>query len=87
MVTLGDFEFEAAQFLDYLQPVFSSLFVLLKEAKECDTKVGILGWDYGFHTFCMMPSLFFVRTSPTISNQTYSSLLDVRFEHNVIDSG
>lgn len=41
MSTLSDFEFEAPQFLEYLQPTFSSLFILLKEAKECDTKVFI----------------------------------------------
>lgn len=42
MRTLGDFEFESAQFIDYVQPTFSALFTLLKEAKECDTKMSVL---------------------------------------------
>lgn len=42
MSALSDFEFEAIQFIDYLQPTFSSLFTLLKEAKECDTKMAVL---------------------------------------------
>lgn len=40
--TLGDFEFDSAQFEDYVQPTFSSLFALLREAKECDTKMSVL---------------------------------------------
>lgn len=39
MNALSDFEFQANQFLPYLEPAFASLFQLLKEAKECDTKV------------------------------------------------
>lgn len=42
MTTMDDFEFDPQQFLEYLQPSFSSLFTLLKEAKECDTKVSFL---------------------------------------------
>lgn len=42
MSTLSDFEFDALQFADYVQPTFSSLFNLLREAKECDTKMAVL---------------------------------------------
>lgn len=42
MSTLGDFEFDSAQFESYVQPTFSSLFTLLREAKECDTKMSVL---------------------------------------------
>lgn len=42
MSTLGDFEFDSAQFEEYVQPTFSSLFALLREAKECDTKMSVL---------------------------------------------
>lgn len=36
---LSDFEFQSSQFVPYLEPSFSLIFTLLKEAKECDTKV------------------------------------------------
>lgn len=39
---LDDFDFCAEQFLEYLEPSFSLLFDVLKEAKECDTKMNIL---------------------------------------------
>lgn len=42
MATLDDFEFEPQSFLPYLEPSFSALFILLKEAKECETKMNIL---------------------------------------------
>lgn len=42
MSTLGDFEFDSVQFAEYVQPTFSSLFTLLREAKECDTKMSVL---------------------------------------------
>lgn len=42
MRTLGDFEFDSTQFVDYVQPTFSALFTLLKESKECDTKMSVL---------------------------------------------
>lgn len=42
MSTLGDFEFESTQFVNFVQPTFSALFVLLKESKECDTKMSVL---------------------------------------------
>lgn len=42
MSTLGDFEFDSAQFESFVQPTFSSLFALLREAKECDTKMSVL---------------------------------------------
>lgn len=42
MSTLGDFEFDSAQFENYVQPTFSSLFTLLRESKECDTKMSVL---------------------------------------------
>lgn len=37
-----DFEFEPSQFLEFLQPIFSSLFTLLKESNECETKMSVL---------------------------------------------
>lgn len=40
---LEDFDFCAEQFLDYLEPSFTLLFHLLKESKECDTKMNVLG--------------------------------------------
>lgn len=42
MSTLSDFEFDSLQFEDYVQPTFSSLFNLLRESKECDTKMSVL---------------------------------------------
>lgn len=39
MNTLSDFEFDSAQFEKYVQHTFSSLFTLLREAKECETKM------------------------------------------------
>lgn len=36
---VDDFEFNSQQFLPYLESIFGSLFQLLKEANECDTKV------------------------------------------------
>lgn len=42
MSTLGDFEFNSVQFEKYVQPTFSSLFSLLREANECDTKMSVL---------------------------------------------
>lgn len=38
-LTIDDFNFSAEQFTPFLQPAFSLLFDLLKEAEECDTKV------------------------------------------------
>lgn len=39
---LEDFDFCAEQFLEFLEPSFTLLFHLLKEAKECDTKMNVL---------------------------------------------
>lgn len=39
---LDDFDFCPEQFLEFLEPSFSLLFSLLKESKECDTKMNIL---------------------------------------------
>ncbi|XP_055541390.1 importin-11 [Wyeomyia smithii] len=39
---MDDFEFDAEQFLEFLEPVITLLFTLLKEASECDTKMTIL---------------------------------------------
>lgn len=39
---LEDFDFCAEQFLEFLEPSFTLLFHLLKEAKECDTKMQVL---------------------------------------------
>lgn len=39
MTTMDDFEFDSQGFLEYLEPSFASLFTLLREAKECHTKV------------------------------------------------
>lgn len=39
---LEDFDFDAEQFLEFLEPSFNLLFHLLKETKECDTKMNIL---------------------------------------------
>lgn len=39
---MDDFEFEAEQFLEFLEPVIALLFSLLKEAHECDTKMTVL---------------------------------------------
>jgi hypothetical protein len=36
---LDDFEFNAEQFLPFLERSFSLLFTLLKETEECETKV------------------------------------------------
>ena len=39
---LEDFDFCAEQFLDFLEPSFTLLFHLLKQSKECDTKMNVL---------------------------------------------
>lgn len=39
---MDDFEFDAEQFLEFLEPVIALLFTLLKEAKGCDTKMTVL---------------------------------------------
>lgn len=39
---MDDFEFEAEQFLEFLEPVIALLFTLLKESHECDTKMTVL---------------------------------------------
>ncbi|XP_067628973.1 importin-11 [Eurosta solidaginis] len=39
---IGDFEFAPEAFLCYLEPAFNALFVLLGEARECDTKMNVL---------------------------------------------
>lgn len=39
---LEDFDFDAEQFLEFMEPSFNLLFHLLKEAKECDTKMNVL---------------------------------------------
>lgn len=39
MTTMDDFEFDSQSFLEYLEPSFASLYTLLREAKECHTKV------------------------------------------------
>lgn len=39
---LDDFDFCAEQFLEFMEPSFTLLFHLLKEAKECDTKMNVL---------------------------------------------
>lgn len=39
---LEDFDFDAEQFLEYLEPSFNLLFHLLKGARECDTKMNVL---------------------------------------------
>lgn len=42
MTTMDDFEFEPQNFLEYLEPSIVSLFTLLKDCKECDTKVNAI---------------------------------------------
>lgn len=39
---MDDFEFDAEQFLAFLEPVIALLFSLLKEANGCDTKMTVL---------------------------------------------
>lgn len=39
---LEDFDFDAEHFLEFMEPSFNLLFHLLKEAKECDTKMNVL---------------------------------------------
>lgn len=39
---VDDFEFNLESFLDFLEPMFISLFNLLKQAQECDTKMRVL---------------------------------------------
>lgn len=38
-LAIDDFQFNPEEFSPYLEPAFSLLFSLLKEVKECDTKV------------------------------------------------
>lgn len=38
-IVVDVFEFNIESFLKYLEPTFTLLFDLLKEAQECDTKV------------------------------------------------
>lgn len=39
---MDDFEFDAEQFLEFLEPAIALLFTLLKEVNECDTKMTVL---------------------------------------------
>lgn len=39
---MNDFDFNAEQFLEFLDPTLALLFTLLKEAVECDTKMNVL---------------------------------------------
>ncbi|XP_033020570.1 importin-11 isoform X2 [Lacerta agilis] len=41
-LTVDDFEFRTDQFLPYLESVFTLLFQLLQEVRECDTKMQVL---------------------------------------------
>uniref|UniRef100_A0A1B0GAA7 Importin N-terminal domain-containing protein n=1 Tax=Glossina morsitans morsitans TaxID=37546 RepID=A0A1B0GAA7_GLOMM len=41
-ILLNDFDFDPFQFSRFLEPSFNALFVFLREAKECDTKMKIL---------------------------------------------
>ncbi|XP_062984095.1 importin-11 [Elgaria multicarinata webbii] len=41
-LTVDDFEFRTDQFLPYLESVFTLLFQLLQEVRECDTKMHVL---------------------------------------------
>ncbi|XP_066994048.1 importin-11 [Anabrus simplex] len=41
-LAIDDFDFNTDQFLPFLEPAFGLLFALLKEAKECDTKMHVL---------------------------------------------
>lgn len=43
---MDDFEFETEPFLQFLEPSFGLLFNLLKEVKECDTKVYCATFTY-----------------------------------------
>ena len=43
-MAIDDFEFNTDQFLPFLEPSFSLLFALLKEATDCDTKVILYLW-------------------------------------------
>ncbi|XP_041361999.1 importin-11-like isoform X2 [Gigantopelta aegis] len=40
--TIDDFEFKTDQLLPYVEPLFHLLFELLKEVRECDTKMHVL---------------------------------------------
>lgn len=46
---IDDFEFDAAQFSEYVEPFVSRIFHLLKEAKECETKVCF--YQYSFEKY------------------------------------
>ncbi|KAJ1522166.1 hypothetical protein ONE63_002476 [Megalurothrips usitatus] len=41
-LAMDDFEFSTDQFLEYLEPIIRLLFNLLKECKECDSKMHVL---------------------------------------------
>ncbi|XP_055894030.1 importin-11-like [Biomphalaria glabrata] len=41
-VAVDDFEFSTEQLLPYIEPLFSLLFELLQEVRECDTKMHVL---------------------------------------------
>ncbi|XP_068105780.1 importin-11 isoform X2 [Hyperolius riggenbachi] len=41
-LTVDDFEFRTEQFLPYLESIFSLLFQLLQQVRECDTKMQVL---------------------------------------------
>ncbi|XP_059610198.1 importin-11 [Phlebotomus argentipes] len=42
MTTMDDFEFNPEAFIQFLEPSFFLLFSLLKEARECETKMNVL---------------------------------------------
>lgn len=70
---LDDFEFNAEQFLPYLERSFSLLFTLLKEAEECETKVSPL---------MPMTHLF----EPSVDVKLLESCFSTRFHHNGVQS-
>ncbi|CAH1407271.1 unnamed protein product [Nezara viridula] len=74
---VDDFEFNLESFMDFLEPMFLSLFNLLKEALECDTKMRVL------HILCFIVERVGVAIEPYYNSFVqYLPLLWHETEHH-----
>ncbi|XP_057379434.1 importin-11-like [Daphnia carinata] len=77
---LDDFEFNAEQFLPYLERSFSLLFTLLKETEECETKMNVL------NVMSLLIELLGNQMKPFLGTllQLLPALWDASDEHNLL---
>jgi len=77
---MDDFEFNAEQFLPYLERSFTLLFTLLKEAEECETKMNVL------NVMSLLIELLGNQMKPFLGTllQLLPALWDASEEHNLL---